>query len=487
MSDAPEKKVVKKTPRTEMPTQPPIVRIQNYLEVALGYTDAEAKAEAARCIQCKKPMCRKGCPVEIDIKGFIGQLQKGDLPGAYKVLRDYNSLPAVCGRVCPQETQCEGECILGKNPEKTGGPVCIGRLERYVADTFAARLAEGDSACLQITGEAACRMERPELKVACIGGGPSSLTVAGYLAALGIKVTVFEALHEVGGVLVYGIPEFRLPKGIVRREIDAMKALGVEFKTNWVGGKAIMVQELLDQGYKAVFLGVGAGLPQFMNVPGENNIGVFSANEYLTRVNLGRAYDFPNHDTPIFKADNVAVIGGGNVAMDAARTALRLGAKNVYIVYRRTKGEMPARLEELEHALEEGVQLQCLCGPLEFVGDENKRLKSIRLQKMCLGEPDASGRCRPMPIEGDTGELEVGLVIIAVGTRPNPILLEATPGLKLTKRGYIAAAPETGETSIYGVFAGGDIVTGAATVISAMGAGRRAAKEIARRLLGSEA
>ena len=292
MDAKPEKKVIKKVPRTEMPTQPPMVRIQNYLEVALGYTDAEAHAEADRCIQCKKPLCRKGCPVEIDIKGFIGQLQKGDLPGAYKVLRDYNSLPAVCGRVCPQETQCEGECVLGKNPDKTGGPVCIGRLERYVADTFAARLAQGDSACLQITGEAACRMERPELKVACIGGGPSSLTVAGYLAALGIKVTVFEALHEVGGVLVYGIPEFRLPKGIVRREIDAMKALGVEFKTNWVGGKAVLVQELLDQGYKAVFLGVGAGLPQFMNVPGENNIGVFSANEYLTRVNLGRAYDF---------------------------------------------------------------------------------------------------------------------------------------------------------------------------------------------------
>ncbi len=475
-----------KRPRTDMPTQPPMERIRNYLEVALGYTEADAMAEAGRCIQCKKPLCRKGCPVEIDIKGFIGQLQKGDLPGAYKVLRDYNSLPAVCGRVCPQETQCEGECILGKNPEKTGGPVAIGRLERYVADTFAARLAAGDSACIQLTGEAACRMERPELRVACIGGGPASLTVAGYLAALGIKVTVYEALHEVGGVLVYGIPEFRLPKDIVRREIDAMKALGVEFKTNWVGGKAITVQELFEEGYKAVFIGVGAGLPQFLKVPGENSIGVFSANEYLTRVNLGRAYDFPNHDTPIFKADNVAVIGAGNVAMDAARTALRLGAKTVSIVYRRTKDEMPARHEELEHAIEEGVVLRCLCGPMECLADENKRLTGLKVQKMCLGEPDASGRRRPVAIEGETEVIPVELAVIAVGTRPNPILLEATKGLKLNKWGYIEADAETGETSIHNVFAGGDIVTGAATVISAMGAGRKSAKEIAKRLLGMD-
>ncbi len=487
MSDAPEKKAPKKSaPRTEMPVQPPFVRIQNYLEVALGYGEAEAKAEADRCLQCKKPLCRQGCPVEIDIKGFIGQLQKGDLPGAYKVLRDYNSLPAVCGRVCPQETQCEGMCILEKNPEKTGGAVCIGRLERYVADTFAARLAEGDDACIQITGEAACRMMRDDLKVACIGAGPSSLTVAGYLAALGIKVTVFEALHEVGGVLVYGIPEFRLPKSIVRREVDAMKDLGVEFKTNWVGGKAITVQELFDEGYKAVFIGVGAGLPQFMKVPGENSIGVFSANEYLTRVNLGRAYDFPNYDTPIFKADEVCVVGGGNVAMDAARTALRLGAKKVSIVYRRTKAEMPARLEELEHAIEEGVHLELLCAPLALNADENKRLVSMTVQKMKLGEPDASGRRRPEPIEGETADIPCQLVVIAVGTKPNPILLEATKGLGLNKWGYIDANPETGETSIHNVFAGGDIVTGAATVISAMGAGRKAAKEIARRLLGTE-
>ena len=475
-----------KRPRTDMPTQPPMERIRNYLEVALGYTEADAMAEAGRCIQCKKPLCRKGCPVEIDIKGFIGELQKGDLPGAYKVLRDYNSLPAVCGRVCPQETQCEGMCILSKNPDKTGGAVAIGRLERYVADTFAARLAAGDSACIQLTGEAACRMERPELRVACIGGGPASLTVAGYLAALGIKVTVYEALHEVGGVLVYGIPEFRLPKDIVRREIDAMKALGVEFKTNWVGGKAITVQELFEEGYKAVFIGVGAGLPQFLKVPGENSIGVFSANEYLTRVNLGRAYDFPNHDTPIFKADNVAVIGAGNVAMDAARTALRLGAKTVSIVYRRTKDEMPARHEELEHAIEEGVVLRCLCGPMECLADENKRLTGLKVQKMCLGEPDASGRRRPVAIEGETEVIPVELAVIAVGTRPNPILLEATKGLKLNKWGYIEADAETGETSIHNVFAGGDIVTGAATVISAMGAGRKSAKEIAKRLLGMD-
>jgi len=488
MSATPEKKAPKKsTPRTEMPVQPPFVRIQNYLEVALGYSEADAMAEASRCIQCKKPGCRQGCPVEIDIKGFIGQLQKGDLPGAYKVLREYNSLPSVCGRVCPQETQCEGMCILGKNPDKTGGAVAIGRLERYVADTFAARLAGGDAACLQITGEAACRMSRDDLKVACIGAGPSSLTVAGYLASLGIKVTVFEALHEVGGVLVYGIPEFRLPKDIVRREVDAMRDLGVEFKTNWVGGKAITVQELFDEGYKAVFIGVGAGLPQFMHVPGENSIGVFSANEYLTRVNLGRAYDFPNYDTPIFKADHVCVVGGGNVAMDAARTALRLGAKKVSIVYRRTKAEMPARLEELEHAIEEGVQLELLCSPLALNADENKRLVSMTVQNMKLGEADASGRCRPVPIEGDTREIQCQLVVIAVGTKPNPILLEATKGLALNKRGYIDANPETGETSIHNVFAGGDIVTGAATVISAMGAGRKAAKEIAKRLLGMDA
>ncbi len=484
---APKPTGKKATPRTEMPTQPPMVRVMNYMEVALGYTEADAMAEAKRCIQCKEPGCRKGCPVEIDIKGFIGELQKGHLPQAYKVLRDYNSLPAVCGRVCPQETQCEGECILGKKPEKTGGPVAIGRLERYVADTFAARLAEGDTACLQITGEAACRMTRDDLKVACIGAGPSSLTVAGYLAALGVKVTVFEALHEVGGVLVYGIPEFRLPKSIVRREVDAMKELGVEFRTNWVGGKAFTVQELFDEGFKAVFIGVGAGLPQFMKVPGENSIGVFSANEYLTRVNLGRAYDFPNHDTPIFKADNVCVIGGGNVAMDAARTALRLGAKKVSIVYRRTKAEMPARLEELEHAIEEGVLLELLCAPTALNADENKRLVSMTVQKMKLGEPDASGRCRPEPIEGATAEIPCQLVIIAVGTKPNPILLEATKGLKLNKWGYIEADPATGETSIHNVFSGGDIVTGAATVISAMGAGRNAAKEIARRLLGDEA
>ncbi len=486
MSEKATKPAKKALPRTEMPTQPPLVRIQNYLEVALGYTEADAVAEATRCIQCKKPLCRQGCPVEIDIKGFIGQLQKGDLPGAYKVLRDYNSLPAVCGRVCPQETQCEGECILGKNPEKTGGPVAIGRLERYVADTFAARLAAGDKACLQLTGEAACRIERPDLKVACIGAGPASLTVAGYLATYGIKVTVFEALHEVGGVLIYGIPEFRLPKDIVRREVDAMKELGVEFRTNWVGGKSFTVQELFDEGYKAIFIGVGAGLPQFLKVPGENSIGVFSANEYLTRVNLGRAYDFPNHDTPIFKADNVAVIGAGNVAMDAARTALRLGAKNVSIVYRRTKDEMPARHEELEHAIEEGVVLRCLCGPLEYIADENKRLTGLKVQKMCLGEPDASGRRRPVPVEGQTEIVPCELAVVAVGTKPNPILLEATKGLALNKWGYIDANPDTGETSIHNVFSGGDIVTGAATVISAMGAGRKAAKEIAKRLLGTE-
>ena len=465
-------------PRVAMPEQPAEKRRANFSEVALGYTEADALAEAARCIQCKDPKCQKGCPVEIDIKGFIGRLKVNDIAGAYKIIRGTNALPAVCGRVCPQETQCEGECLLNKK----GQPIAIGRLERYTADTFAA-----SDACQQLTGTEECHMPREGMKVACIGAGPAGLTVAGFLAPLGIKVVVYEALHEVGGVLIYGIPEFRLPKGIVKREVDALKAQGVEFVTNWVGGKTFTVQELFDQGYNAVFIGVGAGLPWFMNVPGESLIGVFSANEYLTRANLGRAYEFPEQDTPTFPAKKVAVVGGGNVAMDAARTALRLGAEKVTLVYRRTKAEMPARHEELEHALEEGVQLEPLCSPTSFNGDENHYLRSISLQRMQLGEPDASGRRKPVPIPGDIYDIEADMVVIAVGTRPNPILLEATPELALNKYGYVTVNPETGETSIPNVFAGGDIVTGSATVISAMGAGRRAAKTIAARLLGPEA
>lgn len=480
MASNSEKKKPKKVilPRTPMPNQPPEERVKNFDEVALGYTREMAIAEAKRCLKCKKPKCVKGCPVEVPIKDFISALADGDIEESYRILKTTNSLPAVCGRVCPQETQCEGNCILTAK----GQPVCIGRLERFVADEYAAL-----SACDQITGKLECPMINHDLKVAIIGSGPAGVTCAGYLSSKGLKVSVYEALHELGGVLVYGIPEFRLPKeSVVRREIEALKEQEVDFYTNWVGGKTVTIQDLFDKGYQAVFIGVGAGLPRFLRVKGENLIGVFSANEYLTRVNLGRAYDFPNYDTPIIPGKNVAVFGGGNVAMDAARTAKRLGAETVRIVYRRTQEEMPARQEEIEHALEEGIILECLYGPMEFLGDENGRLTSMYLQKMELGEPDASGRCAPVCIEGRTCTMPCDLAIIAVGTGPNPIMLEATPELELNKWGYIQANEETGETSIPNVFAGGDIVTGAATVISAMGAGRRAGKEIAKRLLGDD-
>lgn len=470
MSLKPDVKKSKKQilPRVAMPEQPAAARARNFEEVTLGYTREDALAEAARCLQCKNPKCRKGCPVEIDIKGFIGCLQQDDLSGAYEVIRTTNSLPAVCGRVCPQETQCEGACVLSAK----GEPVAIGRLERYVADTFAA-----SGACEQLTGTRACSLDR-ELRVACVGGGPAGLSCAGHLAALGAKVTVFEALHEVGGVLVYGIPRFRLPKSVVRREVDAMRSLGVEFVTNWVAGRTFQLHELLDQGFDAIFIGVGAGLPRFLDVPGENLLGVYSANEYLTRVNLGRAFAFPDHDTPPPHTGRVVVVGGGNVAMDAARTALRLGADDVTILYRRTEAEMPARAEEVHHAMEEGVKLRCLCSPLSFNGDENMRLVSVTAQIMELGAPDESGRCRPVCVQGASEEIPADTAVIAVGTRPNPILLEATPDLELNKWGYIQADPITGQTSMPNVFAGGDIVTGAATVISAMGAGRRAAMTI---------
>jgi len=468
------KKTKKVLPRTPMPHQDPVKRGKNFNEVALGYTHEQALVEASRCLQCKKPLCQDGCPVNIDIKGFIKAVSDNDLHGAYDTIRKTNSLPAVCGRVCPQESQCEGKCILGKKYE----PVAIGRLERYVADTYMA-----ETACEDITDLPACSLEREDLKVACIGAGPSSLTVAGYLAGRGIKVDVFEALHEPGGVLIYGIPEFRLPKTVVGRELAGLRELGVTFHTNWVGGKTITIQDLLDEGYNAIFIGVGAGLPRFLNIPGENLVGVFSANEYLTRVNLGRAYDFPNYDTPAYHAKRVAVIGAGNVAMDAARTALRMGAEEVSIVYRRSEDEMPARREEIEHAIEEGIKIRCLCGPMSLCGDDKGCLESMTVQKMKLGDPDESGRRSPVCIEGETEQVACDMAIIAVGTRPNPILLEATPDLGLNKWGYIEADPETGETSIPNVFAGGDIVTGAATVISAMGAGRKAAREIAKRLL----
>ncbi len=464
-----------KIPRTAMPCQPADVRAHNFNEVALGYTPEDAAREASRCLQCKKPRCVTGCPVEVRIPEFIGKLAEGDIDGAYRIIKSTNSLPAVCGRVCPQENQCEGACVLGVK----GEPVAIGRLERFVADHAMAHPCDNGE-------NNACATKQHDLAVACIGCGPSSITVAGYLAARGIKVTAFEALHEPGGVLIYGIPAFRLPKNIVAAELNGLRELGVEFRTNWVGGRTISIPKLFEQGYKAVFIGVGAGLPQFLGVPGENSIGVFSANEYLTRVNLGRAYNFPEYDTPIYPGKHVTVFGAGNVAMDAARTAMRLGAESVNIIYRRTRKEMPARAEEIEHALEEGVKLIELCAPVKFNADENGVLKSVILQRMELGEPDASGRRRPVPVAGSEFEHTTDLAVVAVGTRSNPILLEATEGLDLTKKGYIVANEETGETSIPNVFAGGDIVTGAATVILAMGAGRRAAREIARRLLGND-
>lgn len=461
-----------KVSRVDMPCQPAAERARNFNEVALGYTRDQALLEASRCLQCKKPHCRQGCPVEVRIPEFIARLAEDDIAGAYEILKSTNSLPAVCGRVCPQENQCEGACILGGK----GQPVAIGRLERYVADT-AMRMG--------LAGREDARVATHEdLKVACIGSGPASITVAGYLAARGVRVTIFEALHEPGGVLVYGIPAFRLPKDVVAAELEGLRRHGVEFRTNWVGGRTIAVQRLFDEGYKAVFIGVGAGLPQFLGVPGENLIGVFSANEYLTRVNLGRAYAFPDFDTPSYPGRNVTIFGAGNVAMDAARTALRLGAESSTILYRRTRAEMPARREEIEHAEEEGVTLTELVGPIRFNAGENGALASVTLQRMRLGNPDASGRRSPVPIAGDVVDHETDLAVVAVGTRSNPILLEATPGLELTRRGYIVADEATGETSIPNVFAGGDIVTGAATVILAMGAGRRAAREIARRLLG---
>lgn len=462
----------KAAPRVAMPCQPPKERARNFNEVALGYDGAMAMAEASRCLQCKKPRCVSGCPVEVPIRDFIREVAGGNMEKAYGIISSTNSLPAVCGRVCPQENQCEGRCVLNA----VGEPIAIGRLERFVADTHIAACSLDPAA-----PASSCPVPDTAAKVACIGSGPSSLTCAGVCARAGLKVDVFEALHEAGGVLVYGIPAFRLPKTVVATEIGGLRGMGVDFYLNHVGGRTVDVNDLLGE-YGAVFIGVGAGLPIFLGVPGENLIGVFSANEYLTRVNLGRAYDFPEQDTPFYPGRNVTVFGAGNVAMDAARTALRMGAGSVHVVYRRTRAEMPARREEIEHAEEEGVRFAMLSAPLRFNGDGDMRLTSVTLQKMRLGEPDASGRSQPVPVEGDVYDLPTDLAIVALGTRSNPILLDATPNLKKNQRGYIEADPETGETSIANVFAGGDIVTGSATVIMAMGAGRRAGREIVRRL-----
>lgn len=449
-----------------MPVQEPGVRAHNFEEVALGYDEETAVAEAKRCLHCKIPQCRKGCPVSVDIPEFIGKIKERDYDAAIAAIKKSNALPAVCGRVCPQENQCEKYCILGKK----GEPVAIGRLERFAADTFMAKNEEVSP--IKYASDAK--------KVAVIGSGPSGLSCAGDLAKRGYKVTVFEALHKAGGVLSYGIPEFRLPKDkIVKKEIESIEKLGVKFELDAVAGRLFTVDELMeDEGFDAVFIGTGAGLPRFQNIPGESLNGVYSANEFLTRCNLMKAYAFPEYATPIKVGKKVAVIGGGNVAMDAARTALRLGAEKVYIVYRRSEAELPARKEEVEHAKEEGIEFKLLNNPVEILGDENGWVQAMRCIKMELGEPDASGRRRPVAIAGSEFDLAVDTVIVSIGTGPNPIIAHTTKGLDTNKRGNIIADEETCMTSKPGVFAGGDIVTGAATVILAMGAGRKAAAAI---------
>ena len=444
-----------------MPSQEPNVRNKNFKEVALGYTEEMAVNEAKRCLQCKNHPCRSGCPVEIDIPGFIKHVADGDFEAAYHVIAQSSALPAVCGRVCPQEHQCEGKCVRGIKGEAVG----IGRLERFVADWYRNNVHTKPTAPAP-NGH----------KVAVIGAGPSGLTVAGDLAKLGYKVTVYEALHVAGGVLMYGIPEFRLPKAIVQQEIDGLKKMGVDFECNMVIGKVLTIDELMGEyGYEAVFVGSGAGLPRFMNIPGESLKGVYSANEFLTRSNLMKAY-LPTSKTPIRTGKKVAVVGGGNVAMDAARSALRLGAESVYIVYRRGMAELPARKEEVEHAEEEGIIFKTLCNPVAIHPDEDGFVHSMTCIEMELGEPDASGRRRPIEKPGSEFELEVDTVIMSLGTSPNPLIRSTTPGLETNKNGCIVTEGDEGKTSRDGVYAGGDAVTGAATVIKAMGAGKAAAK-----------
>ena len=444
-----------------MPSQEPNVRNKNFKEVALGYTEEMAVNEAKRCLQCKNHPCRSGCPVEIDIPGFIKHVAEGDFEAAYNVIAQSSALPAVCGRVCPQEHQCEGKCVRGIKGEAVG----IGRLERFVADWYRNNVHTKPTAPAP-NGH----------KVAVIGAGPSGLTVAGDLAKLGYKVTVYEALHVAGGVLMYGIPEFRLPKDIVQHEVEGLKELGVDIETNMVIGKVLTIDELMGEyGYEAVFVGSGAGLPRFMGIPGESLKGVYSANEFLTRSNLMKAY-LPTSKTPIRTGKKVAVVGGGNVAMDAARSAMRLGAETVYIVYRRGMAELPARKEEVEHAEEEGIIFKTLCNPVEIHPDENGFVKSITCVEMELGEPDASGRRRPIEKKGSEFELDVDTVIMSLGTSPNPLIRSTTPGLETSKHGCIVTDGDDGKTSRDGVYAGGDAVTGAATVIKAMGAGKAAAK-----------
>jgi glutamate synthase (NADPH/NADH) small chain len=457
-----------------MPEQDPRERARNFLEVPFGYAPETAQVEASRCLECKDPTCVQGCPVGIDIRGFVTLIREGDFQGAIRLIKKDNALPAICGRVCPQETQCEQVCVVGRKHE----PVAIGRLERFAADWERAQGEVETPTLAPPTGR----------RVAVVGSGPAGLTVAGELALRGHSVTIFEALHKPGGVLMYGIPEFRLPKDIVQAEVDYVtRQLGVEIVYNAVIGKMITVSELLEEeGFHAVFLGLGAGLPYFMNIPGENFNGVYSANEYLTRVNLMRAYDFPRADTPVRPGSRVAVFGGGNVAMDAARTALRMGAAEVSIVYRRSMEEMPARVEEIHHAEQEGIVMRLLCNPVRIHGDGQGNVRGITCLRMELGEPDASGRRRPVPVEGSEFDLEVDTVVVAIGNGANPLLTEATPELKLNKWGNIVADDKTGRTSMPGVYAGGDIVIGAATVILAMGAGKQAALAIHEEIMAKE-
>jgi glutamate synthase (NADPH/NADH) small chain len=449
--------------RQPMSRQKPEVRRRNFDEVALGYTIEQARAEAERCLQCKKPTCIDGCPVQVRIPEFVLALREADMWGAVEALKDKNNLPAICGRVCPQETQCELTCVMGKKYE----PIAIGRLERFVADW---EIEQG----VRVPAPAPSTGKH----VAVIGAGPAGLTCAGDLAKMGHQVTIFESLHAPGGVLMYGIPEFRLPKDIVHTEVSYVQNLGAELRLNTVVGKLYTVDDLLADAYQAVFLGTGAGLPRWMNIPGENFNGVYSANEFLTRTNLMKAYLFPEYDTPIMIRPRVAVVGAGNVAMDSARCALRLGAEEVHLVYRRSRAEAPARLEELENAEEEGVVFHFLTNPVEVLGTEKRWVRGLRVQKQELGEPDSSGRPRPVPIPGSEYEMNVDMVVVAIGTRPNPMVFTDTPDLERTRRGTVVANEQVGRTKKSRVWAGGDIVTGAATVISAMGAGKRAAADI---------
>lgn len=466
-----ERKKPKMIPhRTPMPEQDAKARGANFMEVTLGYSVEEALLEAERCISCPKPKCVSGCPVQVPIKDFIELIKQEDFQGAINKIKENNILPAVCGRVCPQEDQCEKVCVVGKKFE----PVAIGRLERFAADWEREHGQKVEAEKAAASGK----------KVAIVGSGPSGVTAASDLAQRGHKVTMFEALHEPGGVLLYGIPEFRLPKSIVAGEINGLRDMGVEIVTNAVVGKLMTVDDLLEkEGFDAVYIGTGAGLPNFMGINGENLNGVYSANEFLTRTNLMKAYDFPNFDTPIKVGGRVAVVGGGNVAMDSVRTALRLGAQDASIIYRRSADELPARAEEVHHAKDEGIRFEMLTSPIEIVGEDGwvKGLKCIRME---LGEPDSSGRRRPVPVDGSEFEIPADIVIMAIGTGANPLVPESTKDLELNKWGYIVADEKTGRTNREGVYAGGDIVTGAATVILAMGAGRDAAASIHRFLMG---